>query len=188
MDFSVSERQKLWRDRVVAFMDAHVYPAVETYDRQDHEGERWKVIPILEQLKAKAKAEGLWNLFLPPSLTHDEGDYPRRRIDQPRLRTLRRADGAGVVGIGSLQLLGTGYRQHGSFAPLRFAGAKGQVAQTAAQRRNPLGVSDDRTRRGIVRRHQYRNLDCPRTAATMSSTAANGGHRASAIRAARSRS
>ncbi len=38
MDFSVSERQKLWRDRVVAFMDAHVYPAVETYDRQDHEG------------------------------------------------------------------------------------------------------------------------------------------------------
>ena len=75
MDFSVSERQKLWRDRVVAFMDAHVYPAVETYDRQDHEGERWKVIPVLEQLKAKAKAEGLWNIFLPPSSTHDEGDY-----------------------------------------------------------------------------------------------------------------
>jgi acyl-CoA dehydrogenase len=75
MDFSVSERQKLWRDRVVAFMDTHVYPAVETYDRQDNEGERWKVIPVLEQLKAKAKAEGLWNLFLPPSSTHDEGDY-----------------------------------------------------------------------------------------------------------------
>ncbi len=75
MDFSISERQKLWRDRVVAFMEAHVYPSVETYDRQDHEGERWKVIPVLEQLKAKAKAEGLWNLFLPPSPTHDEGDY-----------------------------------------------------------------------------------------------------------------
>ena len=74
MDFSVSERQKHWRDRVVAFMDAHVYPAVETYERQDAEGERWKVIPVVEELKAKAKAEGLWNLFLPPS-SHDEGEF-----------------------------------------------------------------------------------------------------------------
>src|SRR5579883_3224019 len=75
MDFSISERQKRWRDRVVAFMDAHIYPAVEVYARQQNEGPRWKIIPILEELKAKAKAEGLWNLFLPPSPTHDEGDY-----------------------------------------------------------------------------------------------------------------
>jgi acyl-CoA dehydrogenase len=75
MNFSMSERQKHWRDRVIAFMDAHVYPAVATYDRQDAEGERWKVIPVLEELKAKAKAEGLWNLFLPPSSDHDEGEY-----------------------------------------------------------------------------------------------------------------
>jgi acyl-CoA dehydrogenase len=75
MNFSMSERQKHWRDRVIAFMDAHVYPAVATYDRQAAEGERWKVIPVLEELKAKAKAEGLWNLFLPPSSDHDEGEY-----------------------------------------------------------------------------------------------------------------
>ena len=75
MDFSLSERQKHWRDRVFAFMDAHVYPAVDIYAAQDAEGERWKVIPILEQLKAKAKAEGLWNLFLPPSPDHDEAAY-----------------------------------------------------------------------------------------------------------------
>ena len=75
MNFSMSERQKHWRDRVIAFMDAHVYPAVATYDRQDAEGERWKVIPVLEELKAKAKAEGVWNLFLPPSSDHDEGEY-----------------------------------------------------------------------------------------------------------------
>ena len=74
MDFSISERQKHWRERVVAFMDEHVYPAVETYERQDAEGERWKVIPVVEELKAKAKSEGLWNLFLPPS-THDEDEY-----------------------------------------------------------------------------------------------------------------
>jgi acyl-CoA dehydrogenase len=75
MDFSISDRQKYWRDRVIAFMDLHVYPAVETYAAQDAEGERWKVIPILEELKVKAKSEGLWNLFLPPSSTHDGGDY-----------------------------------------------------------------------------------------------------------------
>src|SRR5271154_5496632 len=75
MNFSISERQKHWRDRVIAFMEAHVYPAVEIYDHQDAEGPRWKVIPILEELKAKAKAEGLWNLFLPPSPEHDQGEY-----------------------------------------------------------------------------------------------------------------
>jgi acyl-CoA dehydrogenase len=75
MDFSISEQQKHWRDRVVAFMDAHIYPAVETYEAQHAEGERWKVIPVVEQLKAKAKAAGLWNLFLPPAPAHDEGDY-----------------------------------------------------------------------------------------------------------------
>ena len=75
MNFTMSERQKHWRDRVIAFMDAHVYPAVETYDQQEEAGDRWKVIPILQELKAKAKAEGLWNLFLPPSPEHDEGGY-----------------------------------------------------------------------------------------------------------------
>ena len=75
MDFTISDRQKQWRDRVVAFMDAHVYPAIQTYERQQAEGERWKVIPVLEQLKAKAKAAGLWNLFLPPSAEHDEGEF-----------------------------------------------------------------------------------------------------------------
>jgi alkylation response protein AidB-like acyl-CoA dehydrogenase len=55
-------------------MDAHIYPAVGTYATQSNEGERWKVIPVLEELKKKARAEGLWNLFLPPS-PHDESEY-----------------------------------------------------------------------------------------------------------------
>jgi len=77
MDFSMSERQRHWRDRVIAFMNAHVYPAIPTYDAQ-MEGfgsNRWQVVPVLEELKAKAKAEGLWNLFLPPSAEHDDDEF-----------------------------------------------------------------------------------------------------------------
>ena len=77
MDFTVSDRQRHWRDRVVAFMDKHVYPAEEIYDKEMEAfgSNRWQVVQVLEDLKKKAKAEGLWNLFLPPNKDHDEGDY-----------------------------------------------------------------------------------------------------------------
>jgi acyl-CoA dehydrogenase len=77
MDFSLSERQRHWRDRVTAFMQKHVYPAVDTYNEQmkPADGNRWIVVPVLEDLKKKAKAEGIWNLFLPPSREHDEGEF-----------------------------------------------------------------------------------------------------------------
>ena len=48
MDFNMSERQRVWLDRVQQFMDKHVRPAVPIYQQQDAEGERWKVIPIVE--------------------------------------------------------------------------------------------------------------------------------------------
>ena len=76
MNFELSERQLLWRDRVRAFMAERIEPAVATYTAQTRrEGaERWTVIPVVEELKARAYAEGLWNLFLPPS-EHDDDDY-----------------------------------------------------------------------------------------------------------------
>jgi acyl-CoA dehydrogenase len=70
MDFDYSPRQKELIGKVTAFMEQHVYPAVPTYEQQHEEGERWKVIPVLEELKAKAKASGLWNMFMPPSSGH----------------------------------------------------------------------------------------------------------------------
>ena len=72
MDFTMSDRQREWLERVSSFMTKHVRPAVPIYKQQDAEGERWKVIPIVEELKAKAKAEGLWNMFMPPSSHEDE--------------------------------------------------------------------------------------------------------------------
>ncbi|MEM9667729.1 MAG: acyl-CoA dehydrogenase family protein [Pseudomonadota bacterium] len=76
MIFEYSSKTQEWIDRVEAFMDEYVYPNVETYDRQHEEAEdRWSIPPIIEELKEKAKAEGLWNMFLPPNADHDDGIY-----------------------------------------------------------------------------------------------------------------
>ncbi len=74
MDFTMSERQREWLERVSSFMEKHVRPAVPIYRQQDEAGERWKVIPIVEELKKKAKAEGLWNMFMPPS-SHEDDEF-----------------------------------------------------------------------------------------------------------------
>jgi acyl-CoA dehydrogenase len=67
MDFSLGPAETEWRDKVRAFMDEQVRPRVPDYAAQQREGDRWKVLPVVDELKAKAKAEGLWNLFMPPS-------------------------------------------------------------------------------------------------------------------------
>jgi acyl-CoA dehydrogenase len=74
MDFMMSAKQKQWLDRVQTFITKHVRPAVPVYDKQDADGPRWKVIPVIEELKEKAKAEGLWNMFLPPS-EHEDDEF-----------------------------------------------------------------------------------------------------------------
>jgi acyl-CoA dehydrogenase len=55
------------QQRLSAFMDEHIYPNEETFRRQIAEGDRWQPVPIIEELKTKARAAGLWNLFLPQS-------------------------------------------------------------------------------------------------------------------------
>lgn len=68
MDFTPSPRTVELADRLAAFMEAEVYPNEALYQEQLSAGDtRWKVVPIVEDLKAKAKAAGLWNLFLPES-------------------------------------------------------------------------------------------------------------------------
>ena len=68
MDFAYNDRTKELVGRVQDFMDRLVYPNEEVYYEQLEEGSnRWKVIPVLEELKEKAREEGLWNLFLPES-------------------------------------------------------------------------------------------------------------------------
>ena len=67
MDFGYSPKVKELRERVDAFMQEHVFPAEATFHQQVAEGDRWQPTAIVEELKVKARAAGLWNLFLPES-------------------------------------------------------------------------------------------------------------------------
>ena len=67
MDFEYSARVKDLQEQLNAFMDAHIYPNEETFYEQIDTGDRWQPTTIVEELKVKAKAAGLWNLFLPES-------------------------------------------------------------------------------------------------------------------------
>tara|TARA_B100000678_G_scaffold137909_1_gene115241 strand:- start:442 stop:1656 length:1215 start_codon:yes stop_codon:yes gene_type:complete len=65
---ALSERAQALKAEVEAFMAEHVYPAESVYAQQlDDAADRWTPPPIIEALKKKAKAAGLWNLFLPDS-------------------------------------------------------------------------------------------------------------------------
>ena len=67
MDFEHSATVKDLQARLTAFMDAHVYPNERRFQDEIDAGTRWQPIPIVEELKARARADGLWNLFLPAS-------------------------------------------------------------------------------------------------------------------------
>src|ERR1700677_209984 len=66
MEFEYSPKVKDLQKRLTAFMDEHIYPNEELYYRQIAE-DRWRPVSVIEQLKPKARAAGLWNLFLPES-------------------------------------------------------------------------------------------------------------------------
>src|SRR5213595_775100 len=68
MDFEPSEKVKRLEAQVREFVDREVYPAEKIFERQLAEApSRWQIPPVMEELKAKARAAGLWNLFLPES-------------------------------------------------------------------------------------------------------------------------
>ncbi|MEA3080018.1 MAG: acyl-CoA dehydrogenase, partial [Sphingomonadales bacterium] len=90
MDFSLGSGETEWRDRVRDFIEQNVRPRTGDYDAQQREGDRWKVLPVVEELKEKARGEGLWNLFMPPShgAAHVDDSFA---FDGPALSNLQYA-------------------------------------------------------------------------------------------------
>ncbi len=65
MNFSFSPKVIEQRSKLAAFMDEHIYPNESRYHEEVNSGDRWQPLALIEELKEKAKAESLWNLFLP---------------------------------------------------------------------------------------------------------------------------
>src|SRR5450755_1047713 len=64
MSFALNEKTQLLQRLLQEFMDAHIYPNEKGF-HEEIERDRWKPTKIVEELKVKARAAGLWNLFLP---------------------------------------------------------------------------------------------------------------------------
>src|SRR3569833_3562325 len=67
MDFEYSQKTKDLMARLNAFMDQHIYPNEKRFLEEVAEGDRWQPTKVIEEMKAKAREAGLWNLFLPES-------------------------------------------------------------------------------------------------------------------------
>ncbi len=67
MNFEYSDKVKDLQSKLLAFMDEHVYPNEQRHHDEVAQGERWQPSRVIEELKPKARAAGLWNLFLPDS-------------------------------------------------------------------------------------------------------------------------
>ena len=67
MHFEFSAKVKELQQRLTGFMDEHIYPNEARYHEHAAGPDRWQPVPVIEELKPKARAAGLWNLFLPES-------------------------------------------------------------------------------------------------------------------------
>ena len=67
MDFAYSPKVNALRERLEAFMTEHIYPNEVRYYQEAERLGPWRIYPLVEELKPRARAAGLWNLFLPES-------------------------------------------------------------------------------------------------------------------------
>ena len=149
MDFGFSPRASELQDRMRSFMEEHVFPAEAVYDRQLAEAEDPHAVPpVMAELKEKARAEGLWNLFL----AHGDWGAGLTNLEYAPLAELA---GRSIIGpevfncsapdTGNMELLalyGTPEQQDRWLRPLLEA-------------RDPLLLRDDRAGRRQLRRPQH---------------------------------
>jgi alkylation response protein AidB-like acyl-CoA dehydrogenase len=149
MDFEHSPKVKALQQRLNDFMAEHIYPNEQRYQHELRSGDRWQPTVVIEELKRKARAAGLWNLFLPESrygagLTNLE--YA------PLCEIMGRVDWAAEV-------FNCSAPDTGNMETLERYGTEEQKRQwleALLDGAHPLLLCHDRTGGGIVGRHQHR--------------------------------
>ena len=147
------EKTKKLLPKLHAFMDTHVYPAESVYAAQLDE-ERWRVPPIMEELKEKAKAEGLWNLFLPD-------EELAMGLTNLEYAPLCEVDGPGQLGTEVFNCSAPDTGNMETLAATRRR-TKQRMADAAAGREIRSAFRDDRARGRVLRCDQYRDQHHPR--------------------------
>jgi len=186
MDFAYSDKVKALQGKLARFMDEHVYPNERRFKDEvganRAKGNPWVPTKLIEELNRSARRRALesFSCRAPPRAPEGLANLEYA----PLCEIMGRVHWAPEV----FNLLRARYRQHGDAGTLRLRGAKEAMARSAASRRDPLGFPYDRTGCRFVRRSQHSVLASSGTQTITSSTAANGGHRERAIRAARSSS
>ena len=136
-------------------MDEHIYPNEQRYHDELNPDDRWQPSRVIEELKPKARAAGLWNLFLPES---EDGAGLTNLEYAPLCEIMGRSTMAPEVfncsapDTGNMEVL----------ARYGTRGAKRALAEAAARGRDPFLLFDDRAGGGLLRRHQYRKQHCAR--------------------------
>ena len=154
MSFDPSPRVQELQAKLLAFFDAHIYPNERRWAEQVNSGERWKTIPLMEDLKREARARGLWNLFLPES-GHGPGlanlEYAPLCEIMGRVAWAPEAFNCNAPDTGNMEVLaryGTPEQQREWLEPLLDGGIRSCFAMT-----EPAVASSDATNieAGIVR-------------------------------------
>jgi acyl-CoA dehydrogenase len=103
MDFSLTEREAFYRDRVRDFIETRIRPRNKDYKSQLDAGDRWQPIEVIEELKPEAKAAGLWNLFMPPgsALRHVDESFQFEGTQLTNLEYALCAEEMGRIGWSS---------------------------------------------------------------------------------------
>ena len=171
MDFSFDQRTTELREQLLAFMEQHVYPAESALadERAAEAGaDGWSRPPVIRELQREAKAQGLWNLFLP-------GEYGAGLTNlqyAPLAEILGRSPRLGPEAVncsapdtGNMEVLamfGTPEQKKRWLEPLLAGEIRSSFAMTEPGRR-------------LLRRHQHQHAGSSATATSMSSTARSGG-------------
>ncbi len=150
MDFSPSPRAAELTEKVRSFLEEEVEPVERGYHEdlaeQRRAGDPWRPLPILEELKTKARARGLWNLFLP----EDHGGLSN--VDYAPLAELM-----GRSAIAPL-VMNCNAPDTGNMEVLVRYGSEEQKKQwlePLLEGRHPLGLHDDRAWGRFLRRHHH---------------------------------
>jgi len=154
MEFAYSDRCRESLERLRAFMAFHVYPREAEVAAQLAEGDRWRPIPLIEELKEKAKAEGLWNLFLPDSAYGaglSNADYAPLAEEMGRVSFASEIFNCSAPDTGNMEVLvryGSESQKRDWLEPL----LEGRIRSGFAMTEPDVASSDARNIRATIRR------------------------------------